>query len=70
MKECKTFEQYVQHKKGCTLNEGIITAAMGAVIGPKLAKAICNALGITKGPLYDLLNSSTFVRALTAYLAF
>lgn len=70
MKECKTFEQYVQHQKGCTLNEGIITAAMGAVIGPKVAKAICNALGITKGPLYDLLNSSTFVRALTAYLAF
>lgn len=68
MKNCKTYNQYIHEND--TLNEGIISAAMGAVIGPKVAKALCNALGITKGPLFDLLNSSTFVRALTAYMTF
>ena len=68
MQDCKTYKQYIQENDA--LNEGIISAAMGAVIGPKVAKALCNALGITKGPLFDLLNSNTFVRALTAYMAF
>lgn len=68
MKNCKLFSQYMQENDA--LNEGVISAAMGAMIGPKVAKAICNALGITKGPLYDMMNSNTFIRALTAYLAF
>lgn len=74
MKTCKTFDQYVLQKDDTeiahSVNEGIISATMGAMIGPKVAKAICQALGITKGPLYDMLNSSTFIRALTAYMAF
>lgn len=74
MKNCKTFNQYTLQKDdtgiNSRVNEGIISAAMGAVIGPKVAKAICQALGITKGPLYDMMNSSTFIRALTAYMAF
>ncbi len=74
MKNCKTFNQYALQKDdteiNSSVNEGIISAAMGAVIGPKVAKAICQALGITKGPLYDMMNSSTFIRALTAYMAF
>ena len=74
MKNCKTFNQYTLQKDDTrinnSVNEGIISAAMGAVIGPKVAKAICQALGITKGPLYDMMNSSTFIRALTAYMAF
>lgn len=74
MKNCKTFNQYALQKGDTgingSVNEGIISAAMGAVIGPKVAKAICQALGITKGPLYDMMNSNTFIRALTAYMAF
>ena len=74
MKNCKTFNQHTLQKDdtgiNSSVNEGIISAAMGAVIGPKVAKAICQALGITKGPLYDMMNSSTFIRALTAYMAF
>lgn len=68
MNNCKTYSQYLVENKD--VNEGLISAAMGAAIGPKVAKAICNALGITKGPLYEFLNSNTFIRALTAYLAF
>lgn len=70
MQEIKTYRQFLHDMDDAPLNEGIISAAMGAMIGPKVAKAICNALGITKGPLYDMLNSNTFIRALTAYLAY
>lgn len=71
MKHCKTFDQYKYEKlKKEKLTEGLISAAMGTMIGPKIAKSLCNALGVTKGPLYDMLNSNTFIRLLTGYLSY
>lgn len=43
------------------IDEGIIAGAIGALagisFGPAIGKAICDALGIGKGVLYDLLTS-------------
>lgn len=43
------------------IDEGLIAGALGALagvsFGPAIGKAICNALGIGKGVLYDLMTS-------------
>lgn len=43
------------------IDEGLIAGAIGALagvsFGPAIGKAICNALGIGKGVLYDLMTS-------------
>ena len=42
----------------------------GATIGPSIGKAICKALGIEKGLLYDLLTSRIFTTAVASYIGF
>lgn len=48
-------------KEGETLDEGIITSIIGGLAGvtagASIMKAVCKALGIEKGLLYDLLTS-------------
>lgn len=43
------------------IDEGLIAGALGALagisFGPAIGKALCNALGIGKGVLYDLMTS-------------
>ena len=42
----------------------------GAAIGPAIGRAICKALGITGGLLYNLLNSRMFTSAVAAYIGY
>lgn len=53
-------------------NEGFLGGAAGLIggliAGDKLGKAICQALGITTGPLYSLLTSKVVVASICTYL--
>lgn len=53
-------------------NEGFFGGAAGLlgglIAGDKLGKAICNALGVTGGPLYNLLTSKIVMTAICTYL--
>ena len=54
------------------IDEGLLGGAIGALagisFGPAIGKAICNALGIDKGVLYDLLTSKLVNTAVCAKL--
>ena len=47
---------------------GILGGGIGLALGPKVGQAICNALNIQKGVLYDLLNSRLVTSAICAKL--
>lgn len=53
-------------------NEGFFGGATGLIggliAGDKLGKAICQALGVTTGPLYNLLTSKIVMTAICTYL--
>lgn len=53
-------------------NEGFFGGATGLIggliAGDKLGKAICQALGVTNGPLYNLLTSKVVIAAISTYL--
>jgi len=53
-------------------NEGFFGGATGLIggliAGDKLGKAICQALGVTNGPLYNLLTSKIVMTAICTYL--
>lgn len=53
-------------------NEGIIGGLIGGIgglaFGSKIGAAICKALGITQGPLYNLLTSKIMTTAICTYL--
>lgn len=53
-------------------NEGFLGGVAGLIggliTGDKLGKAICQALGITTGPLYSLLTSKVVIAAIATYL--
>lgn len=53
-------------------NEGLIGGILGGItgiaIGDKIGNAICKALGITTGPLYQLMNSKIVTTAILTYL--
>ena len=57
---------------GNEVDEGVIGATvgtlLGATIGPRIGQAICNVLGITKGPLYDLFCSRLVTTAIALKL--
>lgn len=59
-------------ENGAEVDEGIIGATvgtlLGATIGPKIGQAICNVLGLTKGPLYDLFCSRLVTTAIALKL--
>lgn len=61
-------------KNGETIDEGlfgsVIGGLTGATIGPMIGRAICKALGITSGLLYDLFNSRMFTTAVAAYIGY
>ena len=51
------------------IDEGILTGLLGgvsgAVLGPTVMKAVAHALGVTSGPLYNLLTSSLVCSAVS-----
>lgn len=47
---------------------GVIGGVAGLAFGQKIGAAICKVLGITTGPLYQLLNSKVVTTAICAYL--
>lgn len=61
-------------KSGETVDEGLFGTVVGGLtgvtIGPAIGRAICKALGITSGLLYDLFNSRLFTTAVAAYIGF
>ena len=56
------------------LDEGILGSILGgtagAIAGPAMMKAICKALGLEKGALYDLLTSRLVLAAVGAQLGY
>lgn len=73
--ENQLFEEYKQilNENNIQLDEGIIKtlagAGVGYITGPALGKAICKALGIEKGILYDLMTSKLVTTAIGAALS-
>jgi len=55
-----------------TQNEGLVGGLIGGItglaFGQKIGQAVCKALGITTGPLYNLLNSKLIQTAICTYL--
>lgn len=53
-------------------NEGVLGGILGGVtglaFGSKIGQAICKALGITQGPLYQLLTSKLVTTAICTYI--
>lgn len=53
-------------------NEGLIGGLVGGIgglaFGSKIGAAICKALGITQGPLYNLMTSKIMTTAICTYL--
>ena len=47
---------------------GLVGGLGGLIAGDKLGKAICQALGVTTGPLYSLLTSKLVMTAICTYL--
>ena len=62
----------IEAKMSEVQNEGLIGGILGGItgiaVGDKLGNAICKALGITTGPLYQLLNSKIVTTAICTYL--
>ena len=62
----------IEAKMGEVQNEGLIGGILGGItgiaVGDKIGNAICKALGITTGPLYQLLNSKIVTTAICTYL--
>ena len=52
------------------LNESQMIEVENASEGPSIGKAICKALGIEKGLLYNLLTSRIFTTAVAAYIGY
>lgn len=67
----KIFEQSIKDLKD--LDEGLLSSLLGGaagfLIGPTIGKALCKALGIERGVLWDLLNSKLVTTAIGATLA-
>ena len=61
-------------KNGDEIDEGIFNAILGGAagyaLGPSIGTAICKALGVTSGLLYNLLTSKACTTAVSAYLGY
>ena len=59
---------------GGEIDEGIFGSLVGGLagvtVGPMIGKAICQALGITGGLLYNLLTSRAFTTAVASYMGY
>ena len=62
----------IENKMSEVQNEGLVGGILGGItgiaVGDKIGNAICKALGITTGPLYQLLNSKIVTTAICTYL--
>ena len=65
-------EQIAELIKKGEIDEGVIGSLIGGLtgvtIGPSFGKAICKALGIERGLLYDLFTSRIFTTAVASYI--
>ena len=61
-------------KNGDEIDEGIFNAILGGAagyaLGPSIGTAICKALGVTSGLLYNLLTRKAFTTAVSVYLGY
>ena len=61
-------------KNGGEIDEGLFRSLVGGLagvtVGPMIGKAICQALGITGGLLYNLLTSRVFTTAVASYMGY
>lgn len=61
-------------KAGENIDEGLFGTVLGGLtgvtVGPAIGRAICNALGITSGMLYNLFTSRAFTTAVAAYIGY
>lgn len=61
-------------KNGEEIDEGIFSSILGGAagyaFGPSIGTAICKALGISSGLLYNLLTSKAFTTAVAAYMGY
>lgn len=61
-------------KNGDEIDESIFDAILGGAagyaFGPSIGTAICKALGVTSGLLYNLLTSKAFTTAVAAYMGY
>ena len=53
---------------GVAGDEHCVARLQGVAIGPALGRAICKALGIEHGILYNFLNSKVFLAAVCGYI--
>lgn len=61
-------------KSGEDMDEGFFGSIAGGLtgitIGPAIGRAICKALGITSGMLYNLFTSRLFTTAVATYIGY
>lgn len=72
IKDCQIQAEQSGKELKDTVDEGLLSGLLGglagATIGPKMGEAICKALGIKDGMLYNLLTSRMFLGAVCGYL--
>lgn len=72
IKDCQITAEKKNIELSKVVDEGLLTGLLGgfagATWGPKLGEALCKALGIQKGMLYNLLTSRMFLGALGGFL--
>ena len=63
----------INENKG-EIDEGLLGSIIGGLggltFGPAIGKAICKALGIERGLLYNLLTSRAFTTAVASYIGY
>lgn len=61
-----TMEQAIEEG----LFKGLLGSLTGLTVGPAIGKAVCKALGISSGPLYNLLTSRAVLTVVGGELGF
>ena len=66
--DAKSIDAEIENVQNEGLVGGIVGGITGLAFGQKIGKAVCAALGITTGPLYNLLTSKVVQTAICTYL--
>lgn len=72
IKNCQIEAENKKKELSEVIDEGFLSGLLGgiagATLGPQLGQAICKALGIKDGMLYNLLTSRMFLGAVCGYM--
>ena len=68
IKNSKDIEAMMEDQSNEGLIGGLVGGIGGLAFGSKIGAAICKALGITQGPLYNLMTSKIMTTAICTYL--